>query len=498
MITRKIISFLRIFSLSVISLQANAQSLPIEGDTLNYRLIGFSVPADEQASKYILEIADGFYNNKVDFSKHIILTRSSNDNKQIAIVPEWGKAYTWRISKANNKEKIKSYGALQHFVTGTRYIADTSLYKLHVANADKHHKDLYVFLDYSKAMYDTKGNVLWYLPDIPGLVDKHSNIRDLKPTGNGTLSFIYSRGIYEIDYRGNIVWQKQNNPVSKEDMIETYHHDFTKLNNGHYMVCGNELLTMQLDADTSELNGLHIPMMRMINGKAVRRLSLGTIAELDETGKHVWEWKCSEHMMDDTSFLHKIPRSPNELNPHMNSFYFDQKNNFIYISFKNPHTIVKISYPSGKVVAKYDGSAYTPSLFLGQHAVRLNRDGDMILFNNNHKAFNSKNSEHTSYLGVYKEMPEGKLKKLWDFSCNIDTLTDPSCGAGGSMVELGDGCYMGCVGSAGRVFIASKDKTLIWNAVMMVNDNGIWKTQEEYRASFIEDGAINQLIFNKK
>jgi Arylsulfotransferase (ASST). len=478
--------------------QAKAQMHPAEGDTLNYRLIGFSIPDNEPSAKYVLELADGYYNNKVDFAKHIVLTQSANSNKQIATVANWGKVYTWRISKANNKDKIKSYGNLQHFVTGSRYIADTSLHKLQVVNADQHHKDLYVFLDYSKAMYDTKGDVLWYLPDIPGIVDRHSNIRDLKPTSNGTLTFIYSRGIYEIDYDGNVIWQKQNNPVSKEDMIETYHHDFTKLDNGHYMVCGNELLTMPLDVDTAELNGLHIPMMKMVNGKANRRLSLGTIVELDENGKHVWEWKCSEHMMDDTVFLHKIPRSPNELNPHMNSFYFDQKNNFVYISFKNPHHIIKVSYPSGKVVAKYNGAAYTPSLFLGQHAVRLNSNGDMILFNNNHKAFNSRNSEHTSYLGVYKELPDGKLQKQWDYSCNIDTLADPSCGAGGSMVELPDGCYMGCVGAAGRVFIASPDKKLIWNAVMMANDNGIWKTQEEYRASFVEKEALNKMIFNTK
>ena len=159
----KIVSALFLFLL--FTFQLKAQLFPKEGSKLNYRLIGFSFPAENKISKYKIELASGMHNTEDSFAKNIIKSLDCETNKLVAEVPSFGMEYTWRVVNKNNTE---NNSRLHHFSTGIIPEADTHITRLRIAkNADKY-EDAYVFLDGNKALYDMNGNPVWYLPEIEG------------------------------------------------------------------------------------------------------------------------------------------------------------------------------------------------------------------------------------------------------------------------------------------------------------------------------------------
>lgn len=470
-----------------------AQVWPGEMDTVSYRLVGFSVPEIATTAFYQLQLAEGTITKPKDFKQKIILNKKDIKNNIMAKVPSWGSSYTWRISYLNKAGKNISQTQLYHFTTAYPDNIDTSKYRLRILHPPAHHKDLLVFLDYSKALYDMGGQAIWYLPYVKGITDHNIRIRDLKPTPFGTITFLTPTDVYEIDYDGNVLWRSPHDSLDAYAAeLERYHHEFTRLSNGNYMVAGHQftsspMATGQLFADTDNSAD--------ISNKNDRAIT-GTIEEYNKYGNKLWEWKCNTYLAGDTSFFPKNAAA-SDIGPRMNSFYFDEKNSVIYISFKNTHHIVKIAYPSGEVLAKYSGLITQPAMFRDQHAVQLNNEGNIILFNNNHWLLNVKPDEHPSYILELKES-DGLLKKNWEFSCHLDSLSKPSAAAGGNVLQLNDGCYITCVGTTGRNFIVSKDKKIIWDALMEKKDDILhkWQPYEEYRINMLEDNSqIEKLVF---
>jgi len=478
-----------------------AQQLPAENDTVNYRLAGFSEPFKDKHGQYLLEVAEGHYTSPAEFEKHIIITKTGNDNKIIATLPAFSMPYTWRMSPmAANGNKVAT-GTLHRFRTGTLAFTDSSRYRLRIIDTATHHKDMLVFYDDFKAICDMKGNVLWYLPVIPRIVEEFMNIRDLKPTGAGTITFMGGTSICEIDYNGNVLWeQPKGKEIPRDSNVQAYHHEFTRLRNGHYMVAAFDLGTIELNIthlDTSGPRRLKLQFYKGEDGKYYRQFPVGCIKEFDAEGNLVWTWHAPASLINNTEFIKRMPRFAEELTPHMNSFYFDEDRNYIYASYRNAHTILKIKYPEGNVVAMYNGNKKTPPDFRAQHCVRLNANGDILLFNNNFLMGRDTSAfKKSSYVTVLKQMPDNTLKKKWEFSCRIDTAAAPSTGSGGGVFELSDGCIISTVGTAGRTFIVDPSKKVVWNAVTEEKGDEGWHHYSQYRVSIIEnEEALKKLVF---
>ena len=94
--------------LSIFSLELHAQITPSEGSILNYRIIGFSFPAKQETTKYIVEIAGGNFKSKKDFATHVTQKISSDKNKIVIEVPCFDSAYTWRVIYNGNSSAVKS------------------------------------------------------------------------------------------------------------------------------------------------------------------------------------------------------------------------------------------------------------------------------------------------------------------------------------------------------------------------------------------------------
>src|SRR5690606_2279096 len=96
------------------------------------------------------------------------------------------------------------------------------------------------------------------------------------------------------------------------------------------------------------------------------------VIEYDAKSNIVWKWNSCDYVgLDDAS-------------SHFNSFFFDEQRKAVYTSYRNLNTVIKAEYPSGRMVAKYNGGLN--GMFYFQHNVGVNNDGNMMLFNNNYKS----------------------------------------------------------------------------------------------------------------
>ena len=461
-----------------------AQLLPREGSQLNYRIVGFSVPGNNAPGKeHQIEIAAGNYNSPDSFKSNIIKTVSSK-GKTIIEVPSFGKSYTWRSSVAPTE--------LHHFSTGIKPCADTAVTRLRIVQEAEKYKDAYVILDGNRAMYNMKGEPVWYLPNVGGRVNEHSDIRDIKLSPSGTITFINSEVAYEIDFAGNILWEGNYKGVVNADKAEFYHHELTKLSNGHYMVLGNEYVASR---EANSPPGM------------TKMVQFGTVIEYDKTGKVAWSWKSSTHFKDVPYTYRKWPNGRQEKTMHQNAFYFDENKKNIYVSFKNTNQIVKIKYPEGKVLNVY-GKPYDPNdednhLFCDQHSCKLTSKGYLMLFNNN-----MCNWKETPTIVMFKEPGPGSnnLTKVWEYVTDINVTTardegrDAYYTSGGNVTELPDGSlFVSMSNHYTNVFIVSPEKKILWNAIPEnhTEESKQWQPATQYRASIIATGKqMEQLVWS--
>ena len=494
-----------VFLFSLFDAQANSQILPAENDTLNYRLIGFSVPSTTKAISYKLEIALGRINNQHDFEKNIIYTATEKDNRIIAVVPEFGKEYTWQISSRKRNGKVKGKSPLYHFYTGADVHVDTSKYRVKVLTNNIKDKKLFVFIDYLGALYDLDGRPLWYLPRTVDSLP-FETVRDLKLTPQGTLTFLQNAGninAYEVDYDGSVLWKAPNDGRISNDTSEFYHHEFTRLANGHYLIAGREDFSIEIQNDNKK-NSSGRKNERLIfekNGKFYRQATFPTLIEYDSAGHIAWSWKFSNYFTRNGLMLPLDSIDEQYHSSHLNSFECDETNKVIYLSLRNLNSIWKISYPGGEVIAKYDAPKVSGDiLYRAQHSVRLSGDGNLLMYNNNSERHN-RNETGSSFVTIIKEPVTANMPYLiWTFPCDIDTLARHQTATGGSVAELTDRSILVSMGSANRHFIVNREKEVLWNAITEMNNGaGQWVPFGSYRNAPVEGvDQIERMIFRTK
>ncbi len=482
-----------VLALFVCMAQAAICQVPGENRILNYRIIAFSPPQEQNTNDYTLEIAKGNYNSEDSFRKHIIIATHSRSEKTIAEVPAFGSPYTWRtISHKDNATPVKS--KLYHFSTGMTPGADLSMARLNVkVPATKEYKDAYVFLDGQKALYDMEGRLVWYLPPSNNQL---TMVTDLKMTNSGTITFL-SNNAYEIDYDGNVLWKAPDNGTVSGGMRENYHHDFTKLANGHYMLLGTEIVRSAPEKE----NAPH-PTTDGAQSNPPRPARYSTIIEYNANGDVVWSWKLSKYILDN-GILNNPAIDPHVLTPHTNSFYFDEQEKVIYISCKELNTILKIKYPEGTVMNSYGEAPVSHTgpkgekLFCGQHGVTKSQKGVVFIYNNNDCC-----EDGLPKVKALKEpvTTDEKMKIIWEYQCSTDKAGHKKFNSGGNVTILDDESLFVCMGGDySKVFIVNKDKKILWSALPERKNAGVWIPDHQYRASIIgSTEKLHQLILGQR
>ena len=479
-------------------ISAEAQVLPTENAALTYRIIGFSFPKNHE-NKYILEIAGGEYISNKDFAKNIISRVVSHNNKIISEGPSFGSKFTWRIIYPGS-DTTKS--ALHHFSTVMNdRVATNKLHLKILQTTDKSHANYYVSVDAGGVLYDMTGSPVWYIKENDSI---SGYVADMAFTSRGTITFLYKNG-YEINYNGDIIWKtpKTEKTINGYPVGANYHHEFTRLDNGHYMVLGAQPIEYKLEtnADTSYI-------VTNIDKKKepgdYRSGVFGIITEYDEKGKTIWSWKTSDYLFAaDFAYYEARKDSSKQSDPHDNSFFFDEKNKYIYLSFRNLNRIIKISYPGGKVVETYgenyknDNESVGKGLFCNQHNVNISHDGLMYYFNNNTCC--AKDSYPSIVLLKERKLPKESLKKVWEYNCICENRFTKRFASGGNVKELQDQSMFVNMGSAySNLFIVNRDKKIIWSALpeRFMETDQQWIPIREYRANIITEKELEQLIWS--
>jgi len=498
MLSRNKISGILFFILLITALHTAAQVWPRENAKLNYRIVGFTFPAFDKKG-YILEIAADTYDGVDSFEKHIIIKKSLKGNRMIAEIPFWANNYTWRIV---GKSGINTQNTLRHFSTGKIPNTDTSFLRLRVVKKAEKHKNAFIFLDANRVLYDMKGNPVWYLPTVEGLDEKGQiqKLTDLHTTSQNTITFLSAAGdAYETDYNGKVLWQKKGDPKTEHGY---FHHAFSRLANGHYMIMGTEKVPWVLNKDSSI--SIFNEDTKVI-ADPTDHIDFGDLIEYDEKGKEVWQWKSSVYYKEFIHTYKDISTLPYS-DVHANAFFFDEKNRRIYVSFKNTSQLLKLTYPGGSVESVYGKPAMNDNgpapLFCMQHAITHSPEGYLYLFNNNECS----NSQHPQVVKL-EESSKNDLKLIWAYEYPPDSmynkihrqLKTKKTTNGGNVVELTDhSMFVSFCKPYANIFIVSKEKKLLWNAVSekWSKDLRQWLFEYQYRANIIKDRSeLGKLIW---
>ncbi len=477
----------------------NAQLFPREGSMICYRLIGFSFPAQPDAVKYKIEIASGTYVSDSAFENSINQSLTITDNKLITEVPSFGAKYTWRtISYAASDITAKS--GFHHFTVKTTADVDTSVTRLRIIEGAQTYKDAYVFIDGNMTLYDMKGNPVWFLPGSERAPKGAVAPRDIRVTDQGTITFFTGNRPFEISYDGAVLWQ-----YPKGETV-VMHHEFTRLNNGHYM----GMVYEDVSGHSRPIIPDSIPKYVYDSAGFFRSKRYSNIEEVDEDCRTVWQWSGLQYQNGSDLGLRKTADcSLDDFDLHENSFFFDEKDKVIYLGIRNISRIVKIKYPEGNVLNTY-GPLYKEgatkkenSLFCGQHSCKRSPNGYLYLFNNN-----SCNASLPTIVKLKESGAGGnELKKIWEYQCPVGKEGLAAIGnsrfvSGGSVTELPDQTMLVMMGLPyPKVFIVNNDKKVLWSAIPERFDpiTKKWTYTDQYRAYLITDRKeLEQLIWNSE
>lgn len=484
---------------------AHSQTFPQNRSVLNYTLIPFEVDEVEGASTYKLEVWKYIITDSGKTTEVKIVEQVSDNAQIIVRVPDWNQVYTWKVTAYNDKSAINST-PLYRFGTAYNKFNDTSRFKIDVKQKSTTHTNLFIAIDAIKGICDINGKLVWSLPDIEGIIDSNTAVRDIKITEQNTVTFLTSNDAVEIDYKGNLIWRGPNNGKVSGNQEEKYHHEFTRLKNGHYMVAGHTQVYRvipKLVGDKPVDKKLLLSNDSIIvDGVIKHKVWCASLIEYDSTGKILWSWVSGEHFTDEDLFT-PSDNSLSRINTHLNAFYFNEQEKTIYLSYRNINRIMKIAYPSGDVLANY-GESYMPTekiygtgLFSGQHSCKISKNGYLYLLNNNTIAINNNQGRKSSILVLKEPGVTDTVSKIWEFSCGDSKLiSDPLSPGGGSVNELTNNNFLVCLGSNNTHFIVNNDKKIIWLAeIKKISRDNVWENSDGgYRNYPITQKMIEEFI----
>ena len=481
--------------------QCAGQVFPKEGSALYYRIIGFSCPAQSWAVRYGVEIAVGNYTDEGAFVKNVSQTINSKSSKIIGEVPFFGGQYTWRIVFVM-KDSSRKHSILYHFSTRMSPDVDTAVTRLRVTKAAEKYKDGYVFLDGARVLYDMKGKPVWFLPG-SDVDSREAYPRDIKLSPAGSITFNTGNKPYEINWNGEILWKYQGNNSSVTD---SFHHQFTRLDNGHYMAMRFEAVYERLPAYRDS-----VARTTADSSRYFKRSKYSYLVEFDADNRVVWRWRTYDYALN-SDLKTRDPYEDTGWSDglHDNSFYFDEPHGEVYLSLRNISRIIRIKYPEGTVLNEY-GTKYRPGmknwdneLFCMQHSCRVNDKGELYLYDNN----TCGTSPIPKVLVMQQPGPgSNTLKKIWEYQCTIEDKSiaaeKPHFRAGGNVMQLPDrSMFVSMNTPYCKVFIVSHDKKILWSALPEKYDAAErkWKQSPElYRASIITGRkALEELIWNSE
>jgi Arylsulfotransferase (ASST) len=458
------------FLLIGLSSAVNGQSkiFPADKDTLNFTQVKFSIP--KSASDYT-------YQWKIKKSSGDSILFTNDINEWIFDQLEFGKSYQWSYQLINKKNKVIYQSSNFSFYIASSDFTSNVNYRYTVNTKTLASKfEGYLIMDKARSVVSRNGNLIWYLP-ISKTFPLNADFRDLKMTSEGTFTCINDSFAYEIDIRGNVIWQAPLEHNAFGIKREQYHHDFKKLPNGNFMVLGKYW--------TKRVNPYNLDTTDII---------LGTILEFDKNKNVVWKWNSNDYFMDKDLFVN-INDTAYKTDTHLNAFSTDGE--YVYAGFRDKSRLIKIQKSTGKVIATYGYNLeatkdhFAPQFFRRQHDATLLQNGSLAVFNNDSVMIPGVFSSLVVFSQPKTPGEDSKLEL--NLSMKFDELATGKCLTGGNVEQLKNGNYLVCLGANNRSVEISPSGKKIWDMLFYQFNQAKnrWDPFPQYR-TFYTDGLYNK------
>lgn len=440
-----------------------AQVLPKNGDTINFTSVLFSFPWDEGVDNYIIELEE-------QGLRPVKYLYDFNANKGVVDRLGFGKQYHWRYAPVQDN-KPGDWSDTFVFTIGKSRYTDTTYYKYKGRAAHRGTVDPGVlFLDYGRVAVNRAGVPQYYLPEFD-FIDGKSQIRDLKMTRDGTLTALLDGQACEFTLDGEILWQAPDDGKINGEESEFYHHEFTKLSNGNYLVLGNDHV-QRITPEAQEVE-----------------VEFGTIIEYAPNGGIVWSWNSKDYFTDEDLFSKRGRGGRYELTTHMNAC--KTNGDYLFAGFRDISRIIVIEKSTGKVISSYGGYGFPTEkhsgtgFFRRQHDATLLSDGNFAVINNDSVMDPSIVSSLVIFSPMTDKIPSSE--KIFEFRFDFDTLTNGKSVKTGNLQELENGHLFINMGSLNRCVEINREGDVLWSMFMNYYDTNhrMVLPFPQYRVSYV-------------
>ena len=198
---------------------------------------------------------------------------------------------------------------------------------------------------------------------------------------NTIYRFVTPQGLDAVAGAGT--WNLKDETLSVVDSVTTPgytldNHDMKLLPNGHALVFGEEVRTMDMSA--------LVP-----GGKTAASVTGDVFQEIDANKHVVFEWHTFDHIPITNSFFDLTQQAIDYA--HMNAVSIDPTDNNLLVSLRTTSEIVKINRQTGDVMWRLGGKANqftfigehpenAPYYTVGQHDIHRLPNGDLLYFDN--------------------------------------------------------------------------------------------------------------------
>jgi len=396
-------------------------------------------------------------------------------NKSLAcIVPDlkFGRNYKWHF-EAFNKKKLLFKSEDFNFSINKYYLVDSNFYKTIIEISKKNAlNNNIVFLDYLGVAIDRTGKPVWFCPFSPGDGRLEPNLRNMRMTNNGTITFQDNDNCYETTVTGKLLWKAPNDGRISGDKREFYHHDFRKLKDGTYLTASYQ----------------YVAQPNFFKPSVTSRVRYNTLIQYDAQGKILWTWNEKDHVKKEVLFQGLDSNATEVEGTHLNGLDYDETNNAIVMSFRNNSSILKIDKHTGKII--YDLSAHGAQSgmkdpwFARQHGPMVLPGHRLLIYNNNAKDTITGIS-YPKVLIIQEPENGNPAKILWEYECKSNHFPKGITGKEGYAFPLPNGNILVCMGGANFAFEVTPKKEIVWQAFFerFDHDKKQWAGFNNYRCT---------------
>jgi hypothetical protein len=315
---------------------------------------------------------------------------------------------------------------------------------------------------------------------------------------NTLYRFVTPQGFDAVAGAG--VFNLKDETISVVDSFTTLgytvdNHDMKLLPNGHALVFGSEVRTIDMSA--------LVP-----GGKTAASVTGDIVQEIDANKRLVFEWHTFDHIPITNSFYDLTQQTIDYA--HMNAVSIDATDNNLLVSLRTTSEIVKINRQTGEVMWRLGGKANqftfigeheenAPYYTVGQHDIHRLANGNLLYFDNGNISGGGITPNDRTYSRAveYQLDESNKVAALvWEFRHTPD-ISAPCTGsvqrfANGNTL-IGWGCAIPTSGTiatevspAGSVVFEMKHRTAPGSSLLLLG-NGVakqlWNSPDLIRSS---------------